>query len=409
MSTKLKLIIANFLQFAAWGTYLISMGGYLSKVGLASHIGSFYAVSGVVALFMPALIGIVADKWIPAQKLYGICHLISAVFISAVGYYGYVHGESVDFQTMFLLYAVSITFYMPTLSLSYSVSYNALKKDGYDIVKSFPPIRIFGTIGFLLAMLVVDITGFQHTYHQFFLSGIIGAVLAVYAFFLPSCPVNPHSMGKSFVERTGLKAFTLFKRRNMAVFFIFSMFLGVLLHISEAYAHPYLTWLEGLPQFSDSYVTKHPNMLISFSRLSETFCILLIPFFMKRFGIKSVMLISMLAWAVHFLGLGLGNPSDGLWLFAVSMLIYGVAFDFFNISGSLYVDNETDPSARSSAQGLYTLMSNGIGTAVGTWTAQWAVNHFVYHAAVPDWASVWYIFAGFALLSAVLFALFFRR
>lgn len=405
---RFRLTVSNFLQFAAWGAYLTSMGGYLSRIGMANHIGSFFAISGIVALFMPAIVGIIADKWVQAQKMYGICHLISAVAIAATGLYGQMNGAQSEFWPLFLLYTISITFYMPSLSLNYSVSYSLLRQSGEDIVKVFPPIRVFGTIGFIAAMLLVDVTGFQHTYHQFYISGVLELILAVWAFTLPACQRSENSSDSTFLEKSGLKAFTLFRKREMAVFLIFSMLLGISLHISEAYVNPFLIWFGSLPQYAGSFASAHPNALLSISRVAETFCILLIPFCMKKFGIKWVMLIAMIAWVLHFACLGLGNPGDGMWLFMISMLVYGVAFDFFSISGSIYMDQQVDSSMRSTAQGLYSIMSNGIGTAVGTWGAQIVINRLVYDAAVPNWSCAWYIFAGYSLVITIVFALLFR-
>ncbi len=413
MYVKLRLIVMNFLQYAVWGAYLTSMGSYLVSVNLATNIGIFYAMQGIVSLFMPALIGIVADRWIPAQKLLGICHFIAACFMGAAGYYGSVAGPDVAFGTLFPLYAISVAFYMPTIALSNSVAYSALDGAGLDTIKAFPPIRVFGTIGFICAMLCVDATGFQTTYKQFFVSGVLGLALAFYAFTLPRCPINTSGEKKSVVDALGLRAFTLFKQKKMAIFFIFSMLLGVSLQITNGFANPFITSFKAIPQFADTFGANHANALISLSQISETLCILLIPFFLRKFGIKKVMLIAMLAWVLRFGFFGAGNPGSGVWLFILSMIVYGVAFDFFNISGSLFVDKETDPAIRSSAQGLFMIMTNGIGATVGTLGAQTVVNHFVYSQSDPlaqtaGWSTSWFLFAAYALIVAIAFALIFK-
>lgn len=415
MSIKVRLIIMNFLQFAVWGAYLTSMGSYLVSIGLAGHIGMFYAMQGIVSMFMPALIGIVADRWIPAQRMLGLCHLLAGAFMLATGYYGMIAGSETQFATLFTLYAISVAFYMPTLALSNSVAYCALDSSGLDTIKAFPPIRIFGTIGFICTMLAVDALGYQSSYSQFFVTGGLGLLLAVYAVTLPHCPISKGGEKKSFVEALGLRAFTLFKSKKMAIFFIFSMLLGVSLQITNGFANPFITSFKAIPEFADSFGANHANALISISQCSETLCILLIPFFLKRFGIKQVMLIAMFAWVLRFGLFGAGNPGSGVWMFILSMIIYGVAFDFFNISGSLFVDKETDKDIRSSAQGLFMIMTNGIGATVGTLGAQAVVNHFTYSTefegnfyTVGDWSSVWYIFAGYALAVGILFALIFK-
>ena len=363
---KMRLIVMNFLQFAVWGAYLTSMGTYLAGVGLGGHIGIFYAMQGIVSLFMPAVLGIVADRWIPAQRLLGLSHLLAALFMGGAGYYAMTTGPQVEFAPLFSFYSVSVAFYMPTLALSNSVAYTALDKAGLDTIKAFPPIRTFGTIGFICSMWLVDLLGFQSN----------------------------------------------FKQRKMALFFIFSMLLGVSLQITNGFANPFITSFSAIPEYANTFGVQHANLLISLSQISETCCILLIPFFLGRFGIKKVMLIAMVAWVLRFGLFGLGDPGSGVWMFVLSMIVYGVAFDFFNVSGSLFVDKETDLSIRSSAQGLFIIMTNGIGATVGTLSAQAVVNCFVdFNSQAPQvegWSRAWFVFAAYALVVAVTFALVFK-
>ena len=403
----------NFLQYAIWGSYLTSMGSYLMNVGLAPRIGLFYAMQGIVSLFMPALIGILADRWIQAQRLLGFCHLIAALFMCSAGYYALTAGTNVAFGTLFLLYALSVAFYMPTIALSNSVAYSALEGAGLDTVKAFPPIRVWGTVGFICSMLLCDAAGFQTTYKQFFQCALLGLLLGCYAFSLPQCPTNLSSERKTLVDALGLKAFALFKQKKMAIFFIFSMLLGVSLQITNGFANPFITSFRNIPEYASTFGANHANALISLSQVSETLCILLIPFCLKRFGIKNVMLMSMTAWVLRFGFFGLGNPGSGVWMFILSMIVYGVAFDFFNVSGSLFVNQETDTSIRSSAQGLFMIMTNGIGATIGTLGAQAVVNKLVISQPDPiamthGWSSSWLIFAGYALVVAVLFAIIFK-
>lgn len=410
---SIRLIIMNFLQYAIWGAYLTSMGSYLVNIGLGAKIGIFYAMQGIVSIFMPAIIGIIADKYIQAQKVLGLCHGIAGLAMIAAGYYGLVAGDSVNFATLFSLYSISVAFYMPTIALSNSVAYSGLEKFGMDTVKDFPPIRVFGTVGFICSMLFVNFMSidgvqFQLSYNQFFTSGVIGLVLAAYAFTLPACPVAKGGESKSVAEAFGLKAFALFKKKDMAIFFIFSMLLGVSLQITNGFANPFITHFKEIPEYANAWGAQNANALISLSQLSETLCILLIPFAMKFFGIKKVMLIAMFAWVFRFGLFGAGNPGSGVWMFILSCLVYGVAFDFFNISGSLYVNMKTDEKIRSSAQGLFMLMTNGIGATIGTLGAQEIVNKFVYNAAEPSWSTAWYIFAAYALVVGVLFMILFK-
>ena len=411
---RIRLILMNFLQWGVWGAYLTSMGSYLVSVGLAGKIGLFYAMQGIVSIFMPAIIGIIADKYVPAQRLLGICHLVAGLAMLAAGSYGFAAGQDVSFGILFPMYALSVAFYMPTIALSNSVAFKILRQNGYDTVKDFPPIRVFGTVGFICSMLFVnfmtDGNGMQsqHTYNQFFVSAAIGLVLFLYCFTLPSCPANPGASSQSVADALGAKAFRLFKDRGMATFFIFSMLLGVALQITNGFANPFISHFTEVPEYADTWGARNANALISISQMSETLGILLIPVAMKVFGIKRVMLIAMIAWVFRFGLFGAGNPGPGVWMFILSMIVYGVAFDFFNISGALYVEQRSSDEIKSSAQGLFMLMTNGIGATVGTLSAQAVVNHFVYNAAEPDWSAAWYIFAAYALAVAILFAICFR-
>ncbi len=410
---SIRLIIMNFLQYAIWGAYLTSMGSYLVSIGLSAKIGIFYAMQGIVSIFMPALIGIIADKYMSAQKVLGLCHGIAGLAMIAAGYYGLSAGENANFASLFTLYSISVAFYMPTIALSNSVAYSGLEKYGLDTVKSFPPIRVFGTVGFICSMLFVnfmeiDDVQFQLSYNQFFTSGVLGLVLCLYSFTLPKCPVNTESKSTNLVDVFGLRAFTLFKTKDMAVFFIFSMLLGVSLQITNGFANPFITHFKEIPEYAGTWGAQNANALISLSQVSETLCILLIPLAMKFFGIKKVMLIAMFAWVFRFGLFGAGNPGAGVWMFILSCIVYGVAFDFFNISGSLYVNLKTDEKIRSSAQGLFMLMTNGIGATIGTLSAQVIVNRFVYNSQNPSWSTAWYIFAAYALVVGVLFAILFK-
>lgn len=431
MNIKIRLTVMNFLQFAVWGAYLTSMGTYLAGAGLAENIGWFYAVQGFVSLFMPAVIGIVADRWIPAQKLLGVCHFLAAAGMAAAAYFGSL--PHISLAAVFGFYTFSVAFYMPTLALSNSVAYTVLRQSGLDTVTAFPPIRVFGTVGFICAMLTTNFAHFQNSYAQWYFSAVLGVILAAYSFTLPACPTC-QTKAQTLAEAMGLKAFALFKQKKMAIFFIFSMLLGMSLQITNAYANPFINGFNSLMGFAGSWGANNANALISLSQISETLCILLIPFFLKRFGIKKVMLISMFAWVLRFGFFGVGNPSTGVGviLLILSMIVYGVAFDFFNVSGSLYVDKETDPSIRSSAQGVFMLMTNGFGAMIGTLGAQWVINKLVnahinaytaVHGLLPEgkvypadvsgaimtgWSESWFVFAGYSLVVAVLFAFIFK-
>ncbi len=432
MNIKFRLTVMNFLEFAVWGAYLTSMGNYLGSIGLGPKIGLFYAMQGIVSIFMPAIMGIIADRWIPVQRLLGINHLVAAIFIIATGYYGSVSGENVDFNTIFTLYSLSVAFFMPTIALSNSTAYTILKQNQLDTIKAFPPIRTLGTVGFICAMLFVNFSGFenghfgfnfdsnpnfesfQSNYYQFYVSGFLGILLFLYSFSLPHCPINASKEKTTLADAFGLKAFALFKNTKMAIFFIFSMLLGVSLQITNGYANPFISTFKSVPEYASSWGANNANALISLSQVSETLCILLIPFFLKKFGIKTVMLMAMVAWVLRFGLFGLGDPGSGVWMFIISMIVYGIAFDFFNVSGSLFVDQETSADIKSSAQGVFMMMTNGFGATIGMLTAQEVVNHFVYSQTdltlqLEGWRTSWYIFSGYALVVAVLFAIIFKH
>ena len=412
---KFRLIAMNLIQWAVWGAYLTSMGSYLASVGLATRIGIFYAMQGIVSIFMPTLMGIVADKFIPAQKLLGFCHGIAGAAMLGAGFYGMTAGTEVSFGILFGLYAISVAFYMPTIALSNSVAFNILEQNGYDTVKDFPPVRVFGTVGFILAMLFVNFmtngngVQYQHSYNQFIVSGVLGIIMLAYCFTLPNCPCSATSgENQTMAERFGLDAFKLFKDRQMAIFFIFSMLLGVALQITNGFANPYISHFKEIPEFAQTWGARNANALISISQISETLGILLIPVAMRIFGIKRVMLNAMFAWVLRFGLFGAGNPGTGVWMLILSMIVYGVAFDFFNISGALYTNMRTSEKLQNSAQGLFMLMTNGIGATIGTLSAQAVVNHFVYKAAEPNWSAAWYVFAAYALVVAILFMILFK-
>ncbi len=409
-----KLVLMLFLEFAVWGAYLTSLGRYLGNIGLGSQIKWFFAMQGIVSIFMPTLMGIVADRKMQAQRVLSLCHGLAGIFMAGAGLYCMRAGSAVQFAPLFILYSLSVAFFMPTIALVNSVSYNAMAKEDMDPVKEFPPIRVFGTVGFICSMLLTNFlhiggVAMQDSYTQLISSGILSLLLCGYALTMPACPVDTTRKNESLADAFGLKAFTLFKDAQFAIFFIFSMLLGASLQITNGYANTFLSSFAADPALANTFAVKNSNALIAISQASETLCILLIPFAMKKFGIKSVMLIAMFAWVLRFGLFGLGNPAmPGVLLFVLSCIVYGFAFDFFNISGSLYVEQNAAEQIRSSAQGLFMMMTNGFGATIGTLAAGAVVDATVYNAANPSWANAWYIFAGYAFVVAILFWILFK-
>jgi NHS family xanthosine MFS transporter len=401
MGIKLRLTVMNFLQFFIWGSWLISLGSYMGgSLGFSGlQIGSIYTTMGVASLFMPGLMGIVADRWLNAERVLSGCHLIAALFLLYAS-------TLTDFTSFYFAMLLHSFFYMPTLALNNAVSYAVLEKNGGNIVKEFPPIRVWGTVGFVCAMWAIDFLGWTQSPYQLYVSAGAGLFLGLYAVTMPNVVPALNLARKSFASALGLDAFVLFRRKKMAVFFVFAMLLGAALQITNAFGSSFLDDFKITNP--DSFAVKHPNLLLSISQISETLFILTIPFFLSRFGIKRIMLFSMVAWVLRFMLFGLGNPDDRLWLLVLSMVVYGMAFDFFNISGSLFVEKEAEPSIRASAQGLFMIMCNGIGAFIGGLASGWVVDHFTVNG-VKDWQSIWFTFGAYALLLAITFPLMFRE
>lgn len=411
---KLRLIVLVFLQYSVWGAYLISIGRYLAQAGLGSQIKWFFAANGIVSLFMPALVGVAADRYIQGQKTLSLCHLLAGAFMLSAGVYCLRSGQ-VEFGPLYSLYALSIVFFMPTVALTNSVSYSVISQAGGDPVKDYPPIRLFGTVGFICSMLTVNFVRvggvqIQDSCVQLIMSGILSIVLCLYALTLPQCPTGGKRAERSMRDAFGLSAFSLFKVRHMAIFFIFCILMGTALQITNGYANTFLGSFASDPLLADTFAVKNSNALLSLSQLSETLCFLLVPFCMKRYGIKKVMLMSMVAWVLRFGLFGLGSPDmPGVLLFILSCILYGIAFDFYNIAGSLYVEQNVDKSIRASAQGLFMMMSNGVGATVGMIGAGAVMDHYVFKAAAPDWSPAWFVFAAYMAVVAVLFGLLFKE
>jgi NHS family xanthosine MFS transporter len=406
MGIKNRLTVMSFLQFFVWGAWLITVGNYWfgTKGWSGAEFGAVFSTLGISSIIMPALIGIVADRWINAEKLYGILHILSGLTIFYI--------PQVDTPTAFYwVIFLAMMFYMPTISLSNSVAYNILKNNDFDVVKVFPPIRVWGTIGFIAAMWMTNLSGNKASANMFYISGFASLLLGIYSFTLPKCPAQKSVIkNASLIEKLGLDAFKLFGTYKMALFFIFSMFLGAALQLTNMYGDVFLSEFGNIPEYTNSFVVQKSTLIMSISQFSETVFILAIPFFLKRFGIKNVMLISMFAWVLRFAFFAFGDPSfGGTFLIVMSCVVYGMAFDFFNISGSLFIETTTDYRIRSSAQGLFMMMSNGFGAFFGGIFSGIVIDEFFTHGGVRDWQNIWLSFAGYALIIAIAFAVLFKH
>lgn len=395
----------NFLQFFIWGAWLITIGGYWfqNREWTGTEFGAIFSTMGIASLFMPAIAGIIADRWVNAEKLLGIFHILGAVVL-------FMLPEVNDPTTFFWVMLLNMVFYMPTISLSITVAYSALNSAGLDVVKHYPPIRVFGTIGFIVAMWMVSLLKIETSAMQFYVASAASVALGIFSFTLPKCAISKNVKAKSFMETLGLKAFTLFKSGKMAMFFIFSMLLGASLQLTNAYGDTFLHDFAKVPEYKDLLTIEYPAIIMSISQMSETLFILAIPFFLRRFGIKKVMLISMVAWVLRFALFGFGNPAEALWMIILSNIVYGMAFDFFNISGSLFVETQTDSSIRASAQGVFMMMTNGFGAILGSWSSGLIIDNFFKNDSGNfEWQGIWLTFAAYSLVIAILFAIFFKH
>ena len=405
MTIKHRLILLNFLQFFIWGSWLLTIGAYWfqTKHWTGTEFGAIFSTMGIASLFMPAIAGIIADRWINAEKLYGIFHIIAAGILFMVPRVN-------DPSTMFWIMLINMIFYMPTIALSITVAYSTLKSKGLDIIKEYPPIRVWGTIGFIAALWIISLSGLETSAAQFYVASAASLFLGIYSFTLPACPPLGGGHKKTFAQALGLNAFALFKSSKMAVFFIFAMLLGASLQLTNAYGDTFLHDFAKFPAFKDLIAVKYPAIIMSISQISETLFILTIPFFLKKFGIKKVMIFSMIAWVLRFGLFGFGDPGSGLWMIILSCIIYGMAFDFFNISGSLFVETQSEPGIRASAQGLFMMMTNGFGAFLGSRLSGIVIdNYFILGDGSFDWKGIWFAFAGYSLVVAVLFAILFRN
>ncbi|TGE21131.1 nucleoside permease [Hymenobacter metallicola] len=407
MSTKLRLTILSFLQFFIWGSWLITIGAYWfqTKQWSGAQFGAIFSTMGIASIFMPSIMGIIADKWVNAEKLYGALHILGGIVLCTVPLV-------TDPGTMFWVMLLNMIFYMPTLALSIAVSYSVLKRQGLDVVKDYPPIRVWGTIGFIVAMWTVSLLGFEKSANQFYVAAGAAILLGMYSFTLPACPPpSKDTPSRSLVDALGLKSFALLRDTKMLTFFLFALLLGAALQLTNAYGDTFLHDFDKNPAYQDTFAVKYPAIIMSISQVSETLFILAIPFFLRRFGIKQVMLFSMIAWVLRFGLLAYSTPDNpGIWLIVLSCIVYGMAFDFFNISGSLFVETQTTSSIRASAQGLFMMMTNGFGAVLGSLVSGVVIErYFTYADQSKNWHGIWLSFAAYALVIAVLFVILFKH
>ncbi len=404
MTLKRRLIIMQFLQYFILGSWILTIGAYWfqTKQWSGTEFGAIFSTIGIASLFMPALAGVIADRWVSAEKLFGLFHLGGALTLFYIP-------QVDDPNLMFGVMLLNMVFYTPTISLSTTLSYSAMKDAGLDIVRDYPPIRVWGTMGFIVALWTISLSGLETSATQFYVAAVVSFALAIFSLTLPKCPPLGKSIGGSWINNLGLQGFTLFKNTNMAFFFLFTMLLGAALQVSSAYGDTFLHDFAAIDAYKNTFAVKYPAIILSLSQISETLFILAIPFFMQRYGIKKVMLISMLAWALRFGLFAYGDPAGGLWMILLSCVIYGVAFDFFHTAGSMYVETQVEPSMRASGQGLFFMMSNGFGAFFGSLISGIVIDKYFMLDGKFDWQGIWLSFAGYAVVIAILFVILFKN
>lgn len=407
-SIKTKLSVISFLEYAIWGSYLTSMGIFFANRGLGSKVGLFFAIQGFVAFIVPILAGYLADKWLSPLKMFRYSHAISFAGLLLIGLYALYGGNS--FAVYALLFFVLSAGYIPTLSLYFSLSFQELTSQGLDTVKSFPPIRAWGTVGFVVSMWIVNLVK-SHLTGLFFIQGAFFSALMLFSSFMlhdsKSAGTDSHT------------AFSLapLKEHSLSVLLLFSFFVGLSLQLSNAYNGPFLDSFAADAAFKDAFFVRNSVLLLSVSQISETLVIFLIPFFMNRYSIKGVYAIGIVSWIVHFILLAFATPRmPSVLLIILSMLIYGLSFNLYSVATSLYIDKHVPENIRSSAQGFVLMFCNGLGGTIGIVACQFVVNSFTESSVVGgvsylvgNWSAIWLFFAAYMTIVLLLFLFLYRK
>lgn len=434
---KARLSVLYFLQFSVWGCYLTSFGQFLGASGLGSHIAWFYAAIGLVSILTPALMGHISDRYVAPPRLLSVCHLIAATAMFSA--WIYCHSNPMPAMGVFYpLYLLFLCFYMPTMALANATSFAALTQESIRPVDAFPSIRIWGTVGFVAAMWMVNSLyfndghigftlsdsnpysslRFQYNGYQLLCASILGAITSLYCLSLPTVKARRHG-GNSLLSINTLRGFL--SNNALRKFLLFAALTGVCLQISNGFATSYITHFQAFPEYVSAFASGNATFLFSLSQISEAVCILLVGITMKKFGFRFVFAAGILAWCLRFLFLGLGNPSAGLWLLIASMVVYGIAFNFVTIAGSLYVESISPENHKGLGQGVMMLFSNGIGATLGTLAAGKIVNHWCQWQMSPaadgsqmrlfmgEWIYPWIIFATYAFFVFLLWIIFAAR
>ena len=381
-----------FLEFFIWGGWFVTMGTFLSQSFNATglQLANAYETQSIGAIIAPFIIGLIADRYFSAQKILGFLHLIGAFLL-------YMAGSSNEFSSFYPFVLFYMILYMPTLALVNSVAFRQMS----DPSKEFPPIRVFGTIGWIIAGLVIGFLGWESENllaYTFYLTASASAILGVFSFTLPSTPPTADKGDYSIKKILGLDALSLLKDKNYLIFFISSILICI----------PLAFYYQHANQFLNELGMSRAAAVMSLGQISEALFILLLPIFLKRYGIKITLIIGMLAWAIRYILFAYGDVGEKSWMLILGVILHGICYDFFFVSGQIYTDNKAGEQFKSSAQGLITLATYGLGMLIGFRSAGYITDQYVVGEG-HDWTQIWMIPSGFAILVLIFFVLTFKN
>ncbi len=389
MSPKLRLQVMMFLQYFIWGSWAVTLGTYLGQTleFEGAQIGLIYGTTAVAAIISPFFVGMVADRFFPTERIIALLHLVGAALLWYVS-------TLTTFDAMYLGMLAYSLCYMPTLALTNSISMSNLK----DPTGEFGSVRVLGTIGWIAVGLLLGKLAVDATAQPIRIAAMASVVLGLYAFLLPHTP--PPARGQPFSVRDalGLDALALLRSPSFVVFIIGSFLLCIPLQFYYAFANLFLNEI-GVANAAGK---------MTMGQMSEVFFMLFIGVLLRKFGIKVILLVAMLAWAARYFAFGAGNATDGIWMIYIGLLLHGICYDFFFVSGQIYVDQQAGPRIRAAAQGFIALVTLGVGNFVGSWLSGRIVDAHVLPEGGHDWTAIWRIPALGALVIFVLFAVLFR-
>jgi len=398
--TRAQLSFMMFLEFFVWGSWYVTMGTFLvTNLGASyTQIGAAFSTQSFGAIIAPFIIGLIADRYFNAEKILGFLHLIGAVLL-------YLCYQATSFDLFYPFIFGYMVLYMPTLALVNSVSFRQMK----DPEKEFSPIRVWGTIGWIAAGLSISYVfmwdevgnmsnGFLK--NTFLMASISSLILGIFSFTLPKTPPRANKNEKVKIgDLIGLDALKLLKDKNYAIFFLSSILVCIPLAFYYQNANPFLAEIG----------VSDPTGKMTIGQVSEAFFLLLLPFFFKRFGFKMTMLVGMLAWVVRYALFSIGDAGGGVYLLIVGIALHGICYDFFFVSGQIYTDSKAGERFQSSAQGLITLATYGLGMLIGFAIAGQVTDLYLNADGTHDWKSIWMIPSGIAILVVLIFLIFFKN